>query len=45
MPVGEPLPLSLPENARRVGPAATTPAYGGPAGGATGASDDATPGT
>lgn len=29
MPVGEPLPLSLPENARRLGPAATTPLSGG----------------
>ncbi len=47
MPVGEPLPLSLPEGARRLGPAATTPAVSKPSGNAPGAAQpgDTTPGT
>ncbi|MGV3562417.1 MAG: DUF3710 domain-containing protein [Nocardioides sp.] len=47
MPVGEPLPLSLPEGARRLGPAATTPAFSKPSGSASDAAQpgDATPGT
>lgn len=46
MPVGEPLPLSLPEGARRVGPAATTPAFSSPPSGPpAGSQPDTTPGT
>ncbi len=47
MPVGEPLPLSLPEGARRLGPAATTPAFSKPSGDAPGAAlpGDTTSGT
>ncbi len=46
MPVGEPLPLSLPEGARRLGPAATTPAFSSPQNGApAGSQPDSTPGT